>query len=284
MSANINSETVLGPWRRPKNTSADEKGGIHDDDTAQDLGFQGGTIAGSIHMEQFPPLLVQHFGDAWWSQGGMSLYFKAATIDHEPVCCKLEPTGETTARIWMENEAGTVVMEGSASLGEDENSEVSRRIEAVRPPTDLRMMADVVINEPSPPCPVRVPQKSIDERLAVITEPMTCYTDETLYGGNVAPIAPFVHAFREVEPHIIPVRGPYVGLFGSIEVQYLAGPIVAERDYVAQGHVVALSDSPKTEIIWYTATLSDPSSGEKIARMTKMDRLMKDASPLWSDA
>ena len=81
------STPIVGPWRRPKNTSADEKGGIHDDDTAQDLGFQGGTIAGSIHMEQFPPLLVAHFGDAWWSQGGMSLYFKAATIDHEPVCC-----------------------------------------------------------------------------------------------------------------------------------------------------------------------------------------------------
>jgi len=276
--------TISGPWRRPKNTSADEKGGIHDDDTAQDLGFQGGTIAGSIHMEQFPPLLVDHFGDAWWSHGGMSLYFKTATIDHEPVCCKLEPTSETKARIWMENEAGAVVMEGSASLGEDEDSEVSRRIKAVRPPGDLRMMADVVVGAPSPECPVRISQESIDERLGVITEPMDCYNDDTLYGGRVAPIAPFVHAFRGVEPHIIPIQGPYVGLFGSIEVQYLNGPVVAGRDYVAQGHVVALSDSPKTEIIWYTAILSDPSSGVAVARMTKMDRLMKDASPLWSES
>ena len=278
------SAMISGLWRRPKNTSADEKGGIHDDDTAQDLGFQGGTIAGSIHMEQFPPLLVEHFGHDWWSRGGMSLYFKAATVDHEPVCCKLEPTGENKARIWMENEAGTVVMEGSASLGDDDDSEVSRRIKAIRPAGELRMMADVVIGAPSPQCPVRITEKSIDERLAVITERMDCYTDDTLYAGRVAPIAPFVHAFREVEPHIIPIRGPYVGLFGSIEVQYLRGPVVAERNYVAQGHVVALSDSPKTEIIWYTATLSDPYSGEAIARMTKMDRLMKGASPLWSES
>lgn len=278
------SAAITGPWRRPTNTSADEKGGIHDDDTAQDLGFQGGTIAGSIHMEQFPPLLVEHFGNAWWQHGGMSLYFKSATVDHEPVCCRLEPTSETTARIWMENEAGTLVMEGSASLGDDKDSEVSRRIRAVRPPGDLRMMADVVVGEPSPPCAVRINQDSIDERLTVITEPMDCYTDSSLYGGRVAPIAPFVHAFRVVEPHIIPVRGPYVGLFGSIEAQYLDGPVVADRDYVAQGHVVALSDSPKTEIIWYTATLSDPTSDKVVARMTKMDRLMKDASPLWTES
>ena len=277
------SETIVGPWRRPTNTSADEKGGIHDDDTAQELGFQGGTIAGSIHMEQFPPILVDYFGDAWWTTGGMSLYFKAATLDNEPVRGKLEPVSETRARIWMENEAGDIVMEGSASLGEDDDSEVRRRIQAIRPAGDLRMMADVEVGKPSPDCPVRIGEASIDERLAVITEPMACYSDATIYGGRVAPVAPCIHAFRDVEPHIIPVNGPYVGLFGSIELQYLNGPVMAERDYVSQGHVVGLSDSPKTEIVWYTATLSDPTTGEAVARMTKMDRLMKGASPLWSE-
>ena len=276
------SSTIAGPWRAPVNTSADEKGGIHDDDTAQDLGFQGGTIAGSIHMEQFPPLLVDHFGDEWWVHGGMSLYFRQATVDHEPVRCLLQPTAENRARIWMENEAGTLVMEGTASLGEDEESEVRQRLAAIRPPGDLRMMADVVIGQPSPECPVQIPDQSIDARLAVITEPMACYRDGSRSGGRVAPVAPFVHAFRGVEPHIIPVNGPYVGLFGAIEVQYLDGPVVAGHDYLAQGEVVALSDSPKTEIVWYTATLRDPDSGAAVARMTKMDRLMKDASPLWS--
>jgi hypothetical protein len=182
----------------------------------------------------------------------------------------------------MESEAGALVMEGTASLGEDEESEVRKRLAAVRAPGDLRMMAEVAIGQTSPQCPVRIPDESIDERLTVITEPMDCYVDASLYGGRVAPVAPFVHAFRGVEPHIIPVNGPYVGLFGSIEVQYLDGPVVAGRDYLAEGEVVALSDSPKTEIVWYTATLSDPGSGKAVARMTKMDRLMKDASPLWS--
>jgi hypothetical protein len=275
------SSTVTGSWRRPKNTSADEKGGIHDDDTAQGLGFQGGTIAGSIHMEQFPPMLVDYFGPGWWTDGGMSLYFRAATIDHEPVCCKMEPINDSKARIWMENEAGAVVMEGTASLGDDADSEVSRRVAANRPASDLRMLADVSIGIDSPNCSVRIAEESIDERLSVITEPMPCYSDSELYGGRVAPMAACIHAFRDVEPHIIPVNGPYVGLYGSIEVQYLGQPVVSGREYLAHGHVIALSDSPKTEICWYTAWLRDPEIGVAVARMTKMDRLMKDASPLW---
>ena len=282
--SSTDASTIRGPWRRPKNTSADEKGGIHDDDTAQGLGFEGGTIAGSIHMEQFPPMLVDYFGDAWWSNGGISLYFKEATIDREPVRCLLEPISEIKARIWMENEAGAVVMEGSASLGDDPDSEVSRRIAANRQATDLRMMADVVIGAPSPQGTVCVSEESIDKRLGVITESMDCYTDATLYGGRVVPMAECIHSFRGVEEDIIPIRGPYVGLFGAIEVQYLGAPVVSGRDYAVHGHVVALSDSPKTEIVWYTAWLSDPVSGEKLARMTKMDRLMKDASPLWTQA
>ncbi|HJP49543.1 MAG TPA: hypothetical protein QF611_00785, partial [Pseudomonadales bacterium] len=57
---------LIGEWRKPVNTAANQKGGIHDDATATDLGFRGGTVAGSIHMEQFPPLLVELFGDDWW--------------------------------------------------------------------------------------------------------------------------------------------------------------------------------------------------------------------------
>ena len=55
------SATLAGEWGTPVNTAAHQKGGIHDDDTATDLGFRGGTVAGSIHMEQFLPLLLDVF-------------------------------------------------------------------------------------------------------------------------------------------------------------------------------------------------------------------------------
>ena len=36
-------------------------GSLHDDATATRLGFRGGTVAGSIHLELFPPLLLKAF-------------------------------------------------------------------------------------------------------------------------------------------------------------------------------------------------------------------------------
>lgn len=273
---------LSGAWRRPVNTSADEKGGIHDDDTAQELGFSGGTIAGSIHMEQFVPLLIEHFGEDWWRHGNLSLYFLAATQHRQPVQCHLQAQTHGRAKVWMVNEDGDTVMAGTASKGLDESSEVSKRLTQVRPATDIRMFADVKVGERCPPRAVRLTSDMIDDRLKVITEPQPCYTDSSLFGGRVLPMVPLVHAFRLVEPDIVPIKGPYVGLFGAIEVTYLNGPIVADQDYLVDGQVLALSESPKTEIVWHSESLRDPDSGDELARMIKMDRLMKDASPLWS--
>ena len=60
------------------------RGSIHDDATATVLGFRGGTVAGSIHMDQFPPLLLEAFGQGWFETGSLSLYFRYATTDGEP--------------------------------------------------------------------------------------------------------------------------------------------------------------------------------------------------------
>jgi hypothetical protein len=82
----IEQDGVLaGPFRRPRNTAADVRGSIHDDATAKDLGFRGGTVAGSIHMEQFPPVLVRAFGERWFETGSLSTYFRNVTTDGEPV-------------------------------------------------------------------------------------------------------------------------------------------------------------------------------------------------------
>ncbi len=282
MTNSAASVKLSGAWRQPVNTSADEKGGIHDDDTAQELGFSGGTIAGSIHMEQFVPLLVEYFGEDWWRRGSLSLYFLAATQHLQPVQCHLQAQTSARANVWMLNEQGDTVMAGTAAMGLDEDSEISKRLAQVRPATDIRMFADVQVGVRCAARPVHLTSAVIDERLKVITEPLPCYTDPSLFGGRVLPMVPLVHAFRSVEPDIVPIKGPFVGLFGAIEVAYLKGPIVADREYLADGKVLALSESPKTEIVWHTESLRDANSGEELARMIKMDRLMKDASPLWS--
>lgn len=283
MSQQRNSIAVTGSWRAPVNSSADEKGGIHDDDTASGLGFAGGTVAGSIHMEQFPPLLVQHFGEDWWQRGSLSLYFLQATQHREPVRCQLQPVNNSKAEVWMENESGERIMAGTAGLGDDPESEVKQRVAAVRPASDIRMFADVVLNQDCDPVPTRTTAAEVAERLAVITEPMPCYTDASVYGVQVVPMAALVHLMRAAEPQVAPIRGAFVGLFGAVEIQYMDGPVFAERDYQVTGRALALSESPKTEIIWHAHSLKDADSGKEVARMIKMDRLLKGASPLWVD-
>ena len=191
------------------------------------------------------PLLIEYFGENWWVTGGMSVVFSEPVFDNQPVRCLLKSVSDTKVTIWMENEVGRRVVEGTASLGEDPESEVQARLSHNLPDPELRMLADVALEAPSPACPARVTDTQIAERVALTTEPLECYVTR-----RIAPVAPYVHAFRGVEEHIIPVTGPYVGMFGAIEVQYLAGPVVANVDYLSQGHVIALSASPKTEIVW----------------------------------
>jgi len=55
-----NGNLLVGPWRSPKQMlhaqTYDSHASIHDDKTAQKLGFQGGTIEGPTHFSQFAEL------------------------------------------------------------------------------------------------------------------------------------------------------------------------------------------------------------------------------------
>ena len=77
-------------------------------------------------------------------------------------------------------------------------------------------------------------------------------------------------------------KSPYVGMFGAIEVQMLDGPVFVEHDYLCDGAILALSDSPKTEVIWYEAVLKDAGDRRPVARMILMSRLVKASSALWA--
>lgn len=274
---------ITGPWRKPTNTAADQKGGIHDDATAQNLGFAGGTVAGNLHMEQFPPLLLEHFGESWWQTGNLSLYFMSATQDMEPVRCFLEAQSDDASadvRVWMENKNGDRVMAGTAGIGSASNSEIATRLANLRPAHDLRMLADVRLGDASPTLAVTATDAMVAERMKVITEPLPCYQEGA---HRVLPIAPLVQLFRGVEAHVAPVRGPFVGLYGAIEIEYYNGPIASNNSYNLTGKAIGVSESPKTEVLWYEAVLSDPATGAPAARMIKMDRVMKAASPLWTE-
>lgn len=275
---------ITGEWRRPVNTAAHQKGGIHDDDTATDLGFRGGTVAGAIHMEQFPPLLLEMFGADFWQTGTLSMYFRSATVDREPVrCLTTEPKRVGNIRrtnVWMEKEDGTIVASGTASCGgHDEKSELRRRLESIRPISELRILKNLKVGAQCEDQRCFVENSFLDAQLGVITEPLSCYKTSNEFSGRVLPVTQVVRAFDPPEVALITeVEPPFVGLYGAIEIEFINGPVLAETEYKGSGEIVGLSDSPQTEILWRDSILM---TDKPIARMLKMDRLMKNSSPLW---
>jgi hypothetical protein len=73
-------DALAGPWRRPHqmlNAQVyDSHASIHDDATAQKLGFQGGTIEGPTHFSQFAPLCERLWGTAWFETGCISAHYR----------------------------------------------------------------------------------------------------------------------------------------------------------------------------------------------------------------
>ncbi len=282
---------VAGPERAPRNSARHlGAGSIHDDTTAQKLGFRGGTVAGSLHMEQFAPLLIEVFGERWLRTGGLSLYFKYATTDGEPVRAfarrvAVEGSADGKTDVWMVDARGNRVCDGTATVGApDPASAVRQRIAAMPQPKDIRILSKVEPGKLTERVPTRITHEALDRRLEVVTEPLSAYADATVYGHRIATPALQVQVLRPAESRVLPRDSNYgVGLFGAIELQLLDGPVFVEYDYEASARVLAVGETPKTEYLYYEATLHDPAQRADVLSMIMMLRFMKASSPLWAE-
>lgn len=279
---------LAGPIRRPVNFSRGAVGSIHDDKTAQTLGFRGGTVAGNIHFEQFPPLMLARFGEGWRKRGGLSLYFLNATTDGEPVQAFVGPADEVApgvrrAAAWMETPEGVRVSEGTAwAGGDDPESALRLRVAQQRPASDLRMLKTSRVGDAVTDILSRLDGPTSLRRLEGVTESLPEYRDAALFGGQVAAPAVAIDALRAVEGPLFRAGQDFVGLFGAIELEFLDGPVFVDHDYLADGRILALGESPKTEVAWYESTLRDAADGRPVARLVMMTRLLKASSALWA--
>jgi hypothetical protein len=276
----------IGPYRAPRNLGNNVDGSIHDDKTAQALGFRGGTVAGSIHMEQFPPLMLRAFGQRWFEQGTLSCYFRNATTDGEMVRCLVrKPVSgpDEQVDVWMEREDGMSVLEGNASGAQPTEATIVRqRLSKAPPPEDVRILSHLQVGQDLPPVPARLDSQSLQRRLSVITEPMDWYDGPSPWGGPIAHPGAVVHLIRAAEQVVrSKIRGA-VGLFGAIEIAHLNGPVFLDHDYEVGGKVIAIGETPKSEYYAYEAVLHEPGGGKEVALMVMMLRFMKASSPLWT--
>jgi len=280
-------DKLIGPYRAPRNLAANQRGSIHDDSIATKLGFRGGTVAGSIHMEQFPPILVRAFGERWFETGGMSCYFRNATLHEERVRTLAQrPSASADAQIniWMERDDGMQVLEGTASAGNPaEPSMLRRKLAEPRDAGELRVLAHLGPGDALGVAPVRLEfDRHTGQRLEALTEPMDWYREGSPWGGPIVNPGLLVHMMVAVQPRM-PRQQRAVGLYGAIEVRHINGPVFMERDYEVSGAVLAVGATPKTEYVWFE-TMMRESGGRDIASMVMMLRFMKSSSPLWTDA
>ncbi len=284
---------IVGPVRYGVNLSADASEGIHNNEVAAAIGFRGGTVAGDIHLDQFAPVLVQAFGQAWFESGSLSLYFKHPTLDGEPVVVRVQrPSADPKTALSAENvlaemttPEGITVAEGTAAIGAASLVRSALRSRDLRAcdPTTLRILRDVTIGEEFDPIELSPRGPEQQSRLAhgLISEPLPWYSQDSPWGGPIASPLTTAHLLHWEVAQPLSARLPAnVGLFGAIEIAFVNGPVFLDRRYVITGHVVAVSDSPKTEILWYDTEAHDL-EGELVATCRMMTRFVKSSSVLF---
>jgi len=282
------TDVITGPLWAARNWSADAgAGSIHDDETAAELGFRGGTVAGDVHMNQFPPVLMKAFGQRWYETGNLSLSFKNATVDKERVQVFVESpaAGQTQTKVWMEREDGLLVCTGTAAVGDHSNSELRRKDLRPCDPAELR-----ILNRLSPGLSLGSydvftdPTKQFQRYDSqVISDPLSWYREDSPWGDPVAaPCTVLEFLWAYPMQGLQPLVGESVGLFGAIEIGFVNGPLLMNQHYHLESEVVCVGASPQTEYVWYDTTATN-AAGDVIATMRMQSRVMKASSPAYRE-
>lgn len=287
-----------GPVRAPRNRAMPRPGGdarpgaagsIHDDAVATKLGFRGGTIAGSIHMDQFPPVLLRAFGPAWFETGSLSLGFVNATISDDEVVAMVEVPPQAPAaqvRAKMQRPDGTLVAEGTASVGAVDAVGAPSHLSSIDlrgGATGLRILEGIAPGHRLEGHDVTLDVAPLRARIdaGAMTEPLDWYTGPSPWGGPVATPSTLVQLLRNRAGDFGANVGSAVGLFGAIEIRHHAGPVFFGTPYRVEGEVVAVGESPKTEYVWYDTRATD-AAGTLVATMRMQLRWMKASSPRYA--
>ena len=105
----------VGKWRELENLAAESAGSIHDDATAQVMGFESGFVPGSTVGSAGFPAIVDRYGQRWFEGGWFSFKFITPVYTNEEVREVGEPSGRADdITISILNREGRVASVGRA--------------------------------------------------------------------------------------------------------------------------------------------------------------------------
>jgi hypothetical protein len=292
------SEALVGPLRGPRQMLAtqeyDSHASIHDDATAQKLGFKGGTIEGPTHFSQFAPLCVKLWGAKWFEAGCLSAHYRNPCFEGERVrayVAKPAP-GAHQSSIWMLREDGVEILKGTASIGADHPpTALEQRLTELRPPEQRVILRDVTVGMRSPRLKVKMDATqhmgalypfSLADKLEVITERSPWYSAA---GATTSPWSRAIIPFEMISVLLnhstwsvqFPIKGPVVGLFADQEIRLIRGPLFVGEEYEIEREIVALSGSKRTESMWVRTSVYPPGSAQSCATMLLNSAYLKDS-------
>lgn len=257
---------LYGAWQQPQNEWQNLPNSIHNDAVAATVGMRGGTIPGSSHLRHFRPILTDLFGERWYRQATISMFYTYATVDREEVRAVVKApastTGDALMDAWVETREGKVVAKGTLSVGKPAGTAYVRSLPLEQADAGSnRILSRMTVGAEFPADPNYV--IAVGEN-GIVRDPTEMF-----------------RALRIVFPDLL--NQPVVGFFGASEIVLHDGPLRAGVPYRKTGKVICTGNSSKTEFAWFDSFLHDQ-NGKLIAEMRHLNRWMKVSSPLWKAA
>jgi len=296
--------TLSGPLRRPVQMLAEQEylghTSIHDDATAERLGFEAGPIEGPTHFSQFVPLCAHLWGRAWFERGCISAHYQNVAVEGEEVRAHLElPTdGTASTRAWAEKADGTPVLEARVGIDADPRvTLLAERMAKLRAPRRLLILGDLRVGMAGATDEIvrMAPDQHLGElypftlaqKLAHITEPTSWYVDgaTTPWGRPVIPLE-MVSVLSEytMEQARFPIREPSVDMFADQEIRMIEGPLFVDEPYLIRREIVALAESRRTESYWVRSRIFDETGLRLKAEVLLNHAHLKESYPGYRDA
>ncbi|MGA8848275.1 MAG: hypothetical protein WB564_00400 [Dehalococcoidia bacterium] len=273
---------ICGEWRKAINAAAHMIDSIHDDAVGKKVGMRGGVVAGTMHLDLFPPITVKTFGQRWFEQGTISLYFTYALLHGEElrVVMQAPPKGDKDVQVETRLEArdGRIVARGTVSMGSPNEKPYLQTLELQSSPREeLRILRELEVGWEMPLQDVSETKSALEKSLENSEDSVDWYSSKSPWGPAILPPS---HTARLMQVRV-PAKG--VAFYGANELRYLGGPAKVGVLYQTKGKIIAVGVTSKTEYYWFESQLYEKASHKLVATMRHMTRYMKAGSPLYPE-
>jgi hypothetical protein len=259
-------------------------GSIHVEEVAKNVGMRGAVVAGTMHLDLFPPVLSKAFGQKCFESGSISMYYTYAVLHGEELraVVKAPPKGARDVQVEarLELRDGHVVAQGTVSAGNPKEKSYVQAMELKSSPREeRRILKGLEVGDEMPPRDELV-ESAVQRKWAPFLEDsLDWYSGKSPWGNAIVPPSRQMQMMR----FELPVHPPGVGFFGSTEIRYVNGPVKTDITYQAKSKIIAVGVTSKTEYWWIDSQLYEKASNKLIAQMRHMTRYMKAGSPLYPE-